>query len=72
MHALGLGRAELLRRHTSGDWGDVSPSDARATTARYALVASNSCRSMEPATTVSWVITEWDRSATTVLCPEDA
>ena len=57
-------------RHARGDWGDVSPADA----------AENELSLREGFRLLSaygkgnrrfWIITEADRSATTVLLPED-
>ena len=62
----------LLRRHASGDWGDVGHDDALAND----LAADPAC----PARLLSaydtaggrlWVLTEADRSATTVLLPSE-
>ena len=62
--------ARLLSRHASGDWGDVS--------AEYAAMneqAVNSGQLLFSAYDIDgqtfWVITEADRSVTTVLLPED-
>ena len=69
-----VGRAGLIRlleRHLSGDWGDACESDARAN--EEALRSGNRI--------ISWyqvskelrimIITEADRSATTILLPEE-
>jgi len=60
-----------LQRHQAGDWGDVSLEDHQ----------SNDCALQEGTRLFSvyhsekkikfWVITEADRSVTTVLMPED-
>ncbi|MGD9689156.1 MAG: hypothetical protein AB7K52_00605 [Phycisphaerales bacterium] len=60
-----------LRRHASGDWGDVSPDDwsennLSVEEGRRILSAYRDARGIK-----FWVITEADRSATTVLLPED-
>lgn len=65
---------EMLRalgRHVSGDWGNVCPEDAEANkatvSARARLLSSYSTHGG-----VSfWIITEADRSLTTVLLPEE-
>jgi hypothetical protein len=62
---------EALGRHTRGDWGEVPPEDARANDEALtdegrlfsAYTASDGRR--------FWIITEADRSVTTVLLPED-
>ena len=66
--------ADVLRaltRHVAGDWGDVVPEDREAN--EQALTASARLLSVYRSTSgvKFWVITEWDRSATTVLLPED-
>lgn len=71
---------ELIRRHVTGDWGDVSPEDAQANNealqvgARvlsvYVLPPPLSEGEMLPPAKV-WLITEADRSVTTILLPEE-
>ena len=60
---------ELLRRHLAGDWGDVDKDDAKANedaiTHGERILSSYRTESGEKL----WVITEADRSATTVLTP---
>ncbi len=59
-----------LRRHAAGDWGEVSPEDA----AENELSLRKGFRLLSvyrAGDTKFWVITEADRSATTVLLPED-
>ena len=60
-----------LRRHASGDWGDVDAHDRAANddamrTGERLLSVYRSANG-----TTFWVITEADRSVTTVLLPED-
>ena len=59
-----------LRRHACGDWGDLSPEDTLANDAAvhqggrlFSAYGFGSSR--------FWVITDADRSVTTVLLPED-
>ncbi len=59
-----------LRRHAAGDWGDVCPADA--TENELSLRKGFRLLSVYKADeTKFWVITEANRSATTVLLPED-
>ena len=60
-----------LRRHVQGDWGDLDSEDKAANEA--ALTAGSRLLSAYHAAsgTRFWIITEADRSATTVLLPED-
>ena len=63
--------AAALRRHASGDWGDVDPDDRAAND--LALTSGGRLLSVyQSATgTTFWVLTEADRSVTTVLLPDD-
>lgn len=59
-----------LHRHTSGDWGDLCPEDTLAND--EALHQGGRLLSAYgQGTHRFWIITESDRSATTVLLPED-
>jgi len=60
-----------IRRHQAGDWGDVSAQDREAND--RALVHRTRLLSAYHAAngTKFWLITDADRSATTVLLPED-
>ena len=60
-----------LRRHASGDWGEVDDDDRRANDAAL----SDGTRLLSAYTSAGgtsfWIITEADRSVTTVLLPDD-
>lgn len=60
-----------LGRHAQGDWGDLVEEDRLSN--ERALVNDGQLLSVYRATTGQrfWIITEWDRSATTILLPED-
>lgn len=60
-----------LNRHAAGDWGDLDPEDRSANEAALSSGGRlfSSYRVAENAKL--WVITEHDRSATTILLPED-
>ena len=60
-----------LGRHVSGDWGDVCPEDHEEN--ELSLREGFRLLSVYPSTAGEklWVITEADRSVTTVLMPED-
>jgi hypothetical protein len=62
---------QALRRHQSGDWGTVCPEDQRAND--DALVDGSRILSVYfvPHGLKFWIITEADRSITTILLPED-
>ena len=61
----------LISRHTSGDWGDLDEEDKRQNN----LALSRGLRIFSAYETGSglkiWIISEADRSVTTVLIPED-
>lgn len=60
-----------LRRHQSGDWGDLLSHDQAENTS--ALLEGRRIMSLYTTTKGKkfWIITEADRSLTTVLLPED-
>jgi hypothetical protein len=60
-----------LARHLSGDWGDVDAEDWQAN--EDALMEGTRLLSVyrSSAGTKFYVITEWDRSLTTILLPSD-
>lgn len=60
-----------LRRHAVGDWGEVDPDDRAAND--DALKSGERLLSVYRSATGTtfWVLTEADRSATTVLLPDD-
>jgi hypothetical protein len=62
---------KALARHCAGDWGDVCEEDWQSNDA--AMVAGNRLLSSyrSPDGVKFWIITEWDRSLTTILLPED-
>ncbi len=72
LEAANTSPAELLGRHRSGNWGDVDKEDWQANEralgegtrllSAYALPTTNE---------TVWIITEWDRSATTILRPDE-
>ncbi|PAP78901.1 hypothetical protein B1759_15790 [Rubrivirga sp. SAORIC476] len=70
VRAHGLDVLALVHRHASGDWGTVSEHDARAND----LALQNGTRVLSAYDTPGgrlWIITEADRSATTVLLPSE-
>ena len=66
----GTSPAALLDRHVTGDWGDVPPEDARENELSlwegYRLLSSYGIEGRR-----LWIITEADRSVTTLLVPEE-
>lgn len=60
----------LLDKHIQGDWGEVDDEDKQ--TNNEALELGNRLLSVYTLDGEKpWIITEWDRSATTVLFPSE-
>lgn len=61
---------DALHRHAAGDWGDICPDDVRenehSLKAGFRLFSAYGTGQGR-----FWIITEADRSVTTVLMPED-
>lgn len=62
--------ASYLSRHQSGDWGGVVPEDAEANE-RALERGGRIFSSYRMFGKKIWIITEWDRSLTTVLLPSE-
>lgn len=64
--------AEFLKRHQSGDWGEVPTVDARENelSVRNGLRILSSYRVGKQGIRI-WIITEADRSSTCLLLPEE-
>ena len=65
-----------LTRHSSGDWGDLCEDDRKMNDS--ALKAEQNGEPTDQlfssyvnGTDKIWIITEWNRSATTILLPEE-
>lgn len=72
LEALGVTPASLLDRHISGDWSDMDKEDQQAN--RQAIKEGSrvlSSYKLPPENTKIWIITEADRSSTTILLPEE-
>jgi hypothetical protein len=68
---VGKNPAEFLRRHINGDWGDLDEEDRRAN--EQSLLDDSRILSAYKLSTGErlWIITEADRSSTTVLLPSE-
>ena len=69
-----LSQDEMLRaiqRHQAGDWGDLSPDDHAANESALTNGARLLSAYYTGAGVKFWIITEADRSVTTILMPED-
>ncbi|EDT3379573.1 hypothetical protein R5022_19110 [Pseudomonas aeruginosa] len=61
-----------LMRHLSADWGDLSDNDRRQNDAALKSGEDRLFSAYEVGPNLKvWVITEWDRSVTTVLLPSE-
>lgn len=74
----GIQPLELLRRHVSGDWGELCSSDKHANSLALVngerILSSYSLDKQKPADPDGvrvWILTERDRSVTTVLRPSE-
>ena len=71
LEANGKGCTECLERHAHGDWGDLCQEDRQANDEAVVDDLRVLSAYRLPTGQKLWVITEWDRSATTVLLPEE-
>ena len=61
---------QSLKKHVQGDWGELCQEDMEQNI--LALKEKNRLLSVyEKEGTKIWIITEWDRSATTILFPDE-
>jgi hypothetical protein len=66
----GIDALAYLLRHQCGDWGEVPAEDARENDRSV----QNDTRILSAYTVAGqriWIITEWDRSVTTLLFPRE-
>lgn len=70
MQGMGISPVSLLSRHQAGDWGDLDEEDKREneTAVKHGFRVFSS---YVFDTVKFWVVTEADRSATTILLPEE-
>lgn len=79
--ALAIFMTKSLNRHASGDWGDLGPGDAKENDNALRRGNERLFSSYKLPNAVAgpagvendklWIITEWDRSVTTVLWPSE-
>jgi hypothetical protein len=62
----GVSALDLLRRHVSGDWGDVSADD-RLANDQAVRKGTRLLSAYRIGSERVYLITEWDRSSTTIL-----
>ncbi len=74
---LGLSPSTFLHRHQSGDWGDLCEEDKKLNdeAVKYEGDMDKQQRTFSAynltATDKIWIITEWDRSSSCILLPEE-
>lgn len=66
-----LSALPLLARHCAGDWGDVATHDWAANDHAVEVGARVLSAYRLPDGAPLWIITEGDRSVTTILTPDD-
>ena len=63
---------DFLQRHLGNDWGELDTHDSRLNDLAVRRGEDRILSAYRTSTGEKlWVITEWDRSATTLLLPED-
>lgn len=68
----GIGAESLLQRHFSGDWGDLCAQDKAENDFALTRALRIFSAYVLPRTRVKiWIITEADRSVTTLLLPDE-
>ena len=67
----GVSPLTLLNRHAAGDWGDVPTDDAKANQEALKLGFRLFSAYRIAGNEKIWIITEADRSVTTLLLPSD-
>jgi hypothetical protein len=71
MQEAGQDGLALLARHVTGDWGELDRYDQRANNDAVKSGGRILSAYTLPTGVRVWLITEWDRSATTFLLPEE-
>lgn len=67
-----LNPVPYLRRHLDGDWGDLCDDDRRQNDVALKSGEDRLFSSYQVTSDLKlWIITEWDRSVTTLLLPEE-
>ena len=72
LRAANTNPADLLNRHGTGDWGELGDEDKRSN--NMAVTTDErilSAYTVGTDSTKIWIITEADRSSTTLLLPEE-
>lgn len=67
----GIGMSEYLNRHITGDWGDTSPEDSVSNDHAWLHGGLRIFSVYNTPQGRIWIITEADRSRTTILLPNE-
>jgi hypothetical protein len=67
---IAINATELIQRHQNGDWGNIPPEDAELNE-QSIVNGSRILSSYQFGDERIWIITEADRSATTLLLPNE-
>ena len=70
MKAQGIDPFGLLYRHATGDWSDLDKHDKKANDSAV-LEGDRILSAYGTGAAKLWIITEWDRSVTTILRPDE-
>lgn len=71
LEAAGASALDYIARHARGDWGELDREDAEANRRAVEMGTRILSAYVVPGGTRIWIITEADRSATTVLLPDE-
>lgn len=69
--SFGIGVVDALERHSKGDWGNISDDDRDVNNEAVKNGDDGIMSSYTIGSTEIWIMTEWNRSVTTVLFPEE-
>lgn len=68
---LAVNGSDLIARHERGDWGQLSAEDWERNEIAFREGERLLSNYPLPGGECVWIITEWDRSVTTILLPSD-
>ena len=71
MDASNVPVTDLIQRHMIGDWGDLDDEDKRMNDHAVAQGGLRIFSAYKVGASKVWIITEADRSATTILLPDE-
>lgn len=70
LNKAGIEASSLIGRHVQGDWGDLDDED-KETNAAALMGGERLLSSYITSAGKVWIMTEWNRSVTTVLLPSE-